>query len=461
MAGLLDVLSSDGREPAEALPLPSVAMHSYLPSSSERPSIAEQVRTIAPEQIRQNEIPLIPLDGVVLYPGETLPLRIRGEAKKRLVSELYREGPVESTPKASNAADGTAATPKLGVLLRPQHRSYGDLWCVHKVGTFVDVMSISHPAVNEGEDTEVVVVCRGATRFKVVSPPCRRRGVLWAPVALMADSRLPPFHQVLPRGPRFCRNSAKLWRKHSSGVGEPPARESLKLVTRHEQLPRYELTFHSSWLWRAQCPWVLQARAKSLLLSTAAWRGIGNSATHSSSYNHHHRSGDNSLSVSDDDDDNNNINSSGGATDSGPRSSNKLVADANDISNPVGFSYWMARNLPLNDATRQELLAAPSVVHRLKQILTIVEASANSRLVCQNCGTAVGAKSAVFAVTGAEGTVGAYVNPHGIVHQTVTLREVFNVLLHGPVGGHLNVNCRYGHSFLQPGAFCGLRKTYP
>lgn len=446
MADLLDVLSSDGRELADE-PLPSVAMHSYLPLTPERPPTVERESTVVHELTHlnkaPNEIPLIPLDGVVLFPGETLPLRIRGDAKKRLISDLFPGASAAATAEApaesSQAAAGSAAVPqppKLGVVLRPQHRSHGDHWCVQTVGTLVDVISIRHPAVSEGDDSEVVVVCRGTTRFRVVGSPCRRRGVLWAPVALVADLNLPPFQQVLPRGPRFCRNNGKILRRRSSVVGgpssrDPSSRDSSARMTQHGKLRRYETTFHPSWVWRAQCPWVLQARAKSMLHSITAWRGIDDSAERSNQNDH--RSRDNSRSsVGDDNDEasNNNEVDNDNATILSERSSTKIEADMN---NPVGYSYWMARNLPLNDDTRQQLLAANSVAHRLKQLHAIVEASANSRLVCQNCGTAVGGKSAVFAVAGAEGTVGAYVNPHGIVHQTVTLREVFNVLLHGPV----------------------------
>ena len=40
---------------------------------------------------------------------------------------------------------------------------------------------------------------------------------------------------------------------------------------------------------------------------------------------------------------------------------------------------------------------------------------------------------------GAEGSVGAYVNPHGFVHQTVTLRSMGGVALHGAVGSALSL----------------------
>lgn len=50
---------------------------------------------------------------------------------------------------------------------------------------------------------------------------------------------------------------------------------------------------------------------------------------------------------------------------------------------------------------------------------------------CAQCKVEIAAKSDVFTVPGAEGTTGAYVNPQGFVHQTVTLRTASNLILVG------------------------------
>jgi hypothetical protein len=167
---------------------------------------------------------------------------------------------------------------------------------------------------------------------------------------------------------------------------------------------------------------MLQARAEGLLKSTAAWRGVNGSRTTATS-----------ATIANNSNNRNNNSSGNSNNDSSGGGVNDAEANSVDVNHPVSFSYWLARNLPLNDAARQQLLAAPSVAHRLTQALAVLDASANSRLVCSGCGGAVARKASVFCVAGAEGTVGAYVNPHGIVHQTVTLRDVRNVLLDGPV----------------------------
>jgi cereblon len=47
-------------------------------------------------------------------------------------------------------------------------------------------------------------------------------------------------------------------------------------------------------------------------------------------------------------------------------------------------------------------------------------------LCCRHCRSPISQKLHIVTVPGADGTVGAYVNPHGVVHQTVTVRELVN-----------------------------------
>jgi cereblon len=47
-----------------------------------------------------------------------------------------------------------------------------------------------------------------------------------------------------------------------------------------------------------------------------------------------------------------------------------------------------------------------------------------SILRCMNCGSAISQMRHVFSVGGSDGTTGAYVNEYGVVHQTMTLRQV-------------------------------------
>lgn len=217
MASLLRALRAGlGSSGADSLPSP--ATHSYLPpaptaeAASEAHSEAADAPPSAPLSFAApGEVPLFPLDGVVLFPGETLPLRIRDAAKKALIGELV--GNLE-------------APPALGVLLRPRNRSHGDGWVAGAVGTFAEVVSVRRPAAAPApaaSDGELVVVCRGATRFRVVGPPCRRRGVLWATVAPLCDAEPVPC-AAAARAPLLAQQPPPLPKKRrgddlSPGVG--------------------------------------------------------------------------------------------------------------------------------------------------------------------------------------------------------------------------------------------------
>lgn len=108
-----------------------------------------------------------------------------------------------------------------------------------------------------------------------------------------------------------------------------------------------------------------------------------------------------------------------------------------EMRDAVSLSFRLAASLPLDDITRQRLLAMDSVVYRLQNIILLLKNTAESKLCCAHCEVALVGKGALFSVPGAEGTVGAYSNPAGVVHQMLTVREVLdeeeNVALEGPI----------------------------
>ncbi|CAM9457977.1 unnamed protein product [Scytosiphon promiscuus] len=72
-----------------------------------------------------------------------------------------------------------------------------------------------------------------------------------------------------------------------------------------------------------------------------------------------------------------------------------------------------------------------SVVMRLRLEVKHLEKSRRRALCCSGCGMGVAWEGDVFTLPGAEGVVGAYVNPMGYVHQTVTVRDARNLVLMG------------------------------
>ena len=91
---------------------------------------------------------------------------------------------------------------------------------------------------------------------------------------------------------------------------------------------------------------------------------------------------------------------------------------------PLLFSHWIAANLPLAASARQKLLDCATIYMRLQMVLELMGVEREKKLSCRRCGAAICAENDVFSVPGAAGVNAAYVNPHGAVHQTVTLRKV-------------------------------------
>ena len=93
---------------------------------------------------------------------------------------------------------------------------------------------------------------------------------------------------------------------------------------------------------------------------------------------------------------------------------------------PISFSFWIASNLPLKESEKLDLLKMESTVERLKylQVKVLALEKEQTFVCCKLCKTKLSATANMFTVGGAEGTTGAYVNEYGVIHQTVTLREV-------------------------------------
>ena len=94
------------------------------------------------------------------------------------------------------------------------------------------------------------------------------------------------------------------------------------------------------------------------------------------------------------------------------------------VVDPSAFSDWLSSNLPLSQNERLDLLEMECRASQLKKLLKNVQKERETIIRCKCCASALSPMRNVFTVKGAEGTTGQYVNEHGIVHQTVTLREV-------------------------------------
>lgn len=86
--------------------------------------------------------------------------------------------------------------------------------------------------------------------------------------------------------------------------------------------------------------------------------------------------------------------------------------------NPVEFSYWVAGNLPLEDHHLLEFLSLTCHIQRLRWLLSIL--SRYLYISCSECKSKISKKDDVFSMS-LQGPQGTYVNPSGYVHETITV----------------------------------------
>ncbi|KAI1892736.1 hypothetical protein AGOR_G00136610 [Albula goreensis] len=98
-------------------------------------------------------------------------------------------------------------------------------------------------------------------------------------------------------------------------------------------------------------------------------------------------------------------------------------------TNAVDFSYRVAACLPIDDALRFQLLKIGSAIQRLRCELDIMDRCTS--LCCKQCqDTEITTKKEIFSLS-LYGPMAAYVNPHGYVHETLTVYKASNLNLIG------------------------------
>ncbi|XP_056316236.1 protein cereblon [Danio aesculapii] len=98
-------------------------------------------------------------------------------------------------------------------------------------------------------------------------------------------------------------------------------------------------------------------------------------------------------------------------------------------TNPTDFSYRVAACLPIDDALRLQLLKIGSAIQRLRCELDIMDRCTS--LCCKQCqDTEITSKNEIFSLS-LYGPMAAYVNPHGYVHETLTVYKASNLNLIG------------------------------
>eukprot|EP00899_Mesostigma_viride_P010433 jgi/Mesvir1/19391/Mv10426-RA.1 len=282
------------------------------------------------------ELPLFHLDGIVLFPGDTLPLR---------VIQPRQRAAVECAMESSRT---------LAVVLL--ERQGWDATSVASVGTTAEIRRL-----RRCPDGALNVLCTGRQRFDVERVwSTADTGMRMARVGVRED---PPVRSW----PRAAFASMVVVPARGHGPQHAPTRWS-RLAP---------LSPWPAWVYCSVDAFVLARRALAMLQA---------------------------------------------------RRDSAVPTPPALLEDPQAASYWLARNLPLADSTRLELLAAASVVDRLRRVIELLDGMAVLR--CRTCRARVADAKDVFSLS-MDGPVAAYVNTNGFVHEAVTVRHVSGLQLEG------------------------------
>ncbi|CAN1784895.1 Protein cereblon [Linum perenne] len=98
------------------------------------------------------------------------------------------------------------------------------------------------------------------------------------------------------------------------------------------------------------------------------------------------------------------------------------------VKKPDLLSFYIASKIPVSEPTRQELLEIDGVSYRLRREIELLERFNLVR--CKICKNIIARRSDML-VMSSDGPLGAYVNPHGCVHEIVTLFKANGLALMG------------------------------
>ncbi|XP_070192789.1 protein cereblon-like isoform X2 [Littorina saxatilis] len=305
-------------------------------------------------------IPLLPLPGVVLVPGEVIPLHL---FQQQLIAAIRRLADTDKT---------------FGVVtysMEPDH-SPG----FSEIGCTAELYSMKNEVDDQAGLSVLRALARGRQRFKVMGMHRDVVGILMAKVRILPEINVPrclsgarPATQN-----KFCCSPTEQDDVVKTAVDrQGNVIKSINLVV-NKQVDRFTAAHLTQWP-----PWVYKLYDAELLKEQVikelhSWNDTLQAAS--------------------------------------------LPTDATELS------YWVAQNLPLDNTMRMHLLGVTCPIHRLRSELAIMKKCAI--LCCKNCMKQIARKEEVFSMS-SEGPLGAYVNPGGHVHETLTLYKANNLRLVG------------------------------
>ncbi|XP_042057551.1 uncharacterized protein LOC121802061 [Salvia splendens] len=99
------------------------------------------------------------------------------------------------------------------------------------------------------------------------------------------------------------------------------------------------------------------------------------------------------------------------------------------VIKPDLLSFHIASKIPISDTARQELLEIDGTTYRLRKEIELLESFDKIR--CKTCQTLI-AKRSNMLVMSSDGPLGAYANPGGYVHEVITLTRTDGIAVTGP-----------------------------
>ncbi|KAF0718494.1 Aste57867_1663 [Aphanomyces stellatus] len=272
-------------------------------------------------------MPLVLLPDLVIFPGETLPLRMLSTSTLQLITTRLRDGN------------------DFFALINTNH--------LHHVGTVIQI-----ERVYEQGDMHLSIVGRGRQRFELVER-VQIHSLGHFLEGIFAQVRILPDYHAIP-----------------SPVALPSSSPSRRKRPRPRMIAywgpaQYALFDGPS----------LVYQAKSILLQSVEWHAFTGSQPST-------------------------------LTSSSP-------------SDPTRFSYWLAAHLNLSLLDRQRFLATSCAIGRLRALIAWLQQQ-TSLIQCAGCATTLADTRDIFlqqdAVDGSP--VSTFVNPHGSIHQILTMHSV-------------------------------------
>ncbi|RYG61337.1 hypothetical protein EON64_18645, partial [archaeon] len=349
---------------------------------------------------------LVPLQDVVLFPGETLPLRVRQqEYIRRLSSVLGRED--THTPELIGVTHILSRLARRPSRLPTTHHDLDTILSrLNKIGTTIEIRTAHR--TEEDNFEELLCTSRGRQRFFIESLAQSGR-IFTARVRILHDLLPSPCAYPICTHPlpgfllelASCRQIAILAYELALDILFGSSRETNSCTSSSNRGGRETRTSVPA-AWRR---WGCVADVTTISPSTSL---------------------------------------SSGAKDT-------LAA-----ADPVSLSFFLAANLPLSPTTLLSLLSAQTVFERLSLLVRILRKmhAQSSVLGCAACLSPLATISDCFQFPGAEGLAGAYVNSGGYVHPTCTFRRLLRNA-RCVTSGAPSLQDTWFHSYAWQVALCG------